>query len=159
MAALSAGFQGPIHRALWKRFRPRHLGAVVATGSVLVLLVSEPNLSGVWVEAGVPGWEVHHVGRSVQASLLDGTPSFTANFTDERRLAGRINLFWTEERMIAACGSGYPEVSEVVDFVAQIQPNFDSMDVTYIRSVHSDADCAFQRRERVTTKFTRREEK
>jgi hypothetical protein len=161
MSGLTADINGPISRSLWNRLRrrPRYLGATATAAAVTVLLATEPNLSGIWVTAEGDIWELYHVGGSVKADLMDGTPIFVSKFVDGGGLDGSINLVWEEPMtMIPVCGGEYNEVFGASDFVARIHPDFNTIHITAMGSTHSDSDCSYRRPTRVSARLTRRED-
>lgn len=157
MSGLTADIHGPISLSLWNRLRrrPRHLGATAAAGAVTVLLATEPNLSGIWVDAEGVAREIYHKGGSVRATLMSGTHSFAASFVGERRLEGSINLF-PSGRLAEVCPRGFQRVSG--DFSMEIYPDFDTIVITYTNYYYSEENCSFDSAARESKRLTRRED-
>lgn len=158
MSRLTLRFAGPLQHSLWKRFRRRYFhGAATAAAAVVTysVIAVEPNLSGVWVDPNDSTYsvEIFHVGKIVHGHGPFGARQFAAQFVEENRVEGWINMYWNE-RMAAVCGSYFSRVAN--DYVMEVRADYEEITTSVTSHVHSQSDCTFQRTQRNTRRLVRR---
>lgn len=154
-------FRGPLPGRRWRRLLRRlsetatakTAAAAVAGGTIYVAAAVEPNLSGVWMLDDGRAVRLFHVGRHVTAVFdRSGVVTFAAVTGERGAMTGYVNLYWQDEDMRAACGSGAMRDDT---FRATVSADEDRITFRWTRRLGDQETCAITSTERVTSTLRR----